>query len=221
MKKITALFLVAIIVCFMFAGCAAGSGISGKDILHNGIVYKRVEGGNFNIVLNESNSHYIGDFLETYYDQGYQFPWPVYALNSEENVLYSSHATWVKPGYSLPDNFGEAFSTVEYVITHGIDFSIMEDNYSEEATLLKTFDKVVKLEDIVEREPSVIEGYKEHDNIRFKYANHADISTIYTICELDGKYYLNVCQDGHGATEWHEIKSEYVDLLASCIPSAQ
>ena len=227
MKKTIALLLLATTACTAFVGCNLGMDDSGinsgtKDILYKGIVYERCDDAttNFNICLYEDNAWYIGDFLEIY-SYGQEVPWEVYALNTEENVLYSSHAMWVKPGYSIPDNFGVEFSSVEYVVSEGIDFLIMEDNYTEEATLLATFDEVVMLEDIVEVEASEITGYVEYDEIRFKYTNHADMASMYAICGLEGKYYLNVCQGEFGTDEWHEIKAEYVDLLTSAIVEAE
>ena len=76
------------------------------------------------------------------------------------------------------------------------------------------------LENIVETEPSEIEGYVEYDEIRFRYTHHADMASMYAICGLDGKYYLNVRQGQFGTDEWHEIKSEYVDLLTSAIETS-
>lgn len=222
MKKTTALLLVMVIVCTALVGCSEPPTINSgkKDILYNDIVYERCDGYNFNLQFYEDNAHYIGDFMESY-NFGQQLPWPVNVLNSEENVLYSSSATWVKPGYSLPDNFGVAFSSVEYVVSEGLDFLIMEDNYVEEATLLATFDSVVMLEDIVEAEASEIAECTLYDDIRFRYVDYADMASIYTIGSHDGKYYLNVCQSPYGDTEWHEIKAEYVELLTAPIGKAK
>ena len=220
MKKTLALLLTMIIACMVFTGCDSNINSGDKNILYNGIVYERCDDKNFNICIYEDHAWYIGDFMETY-NYGQELPWPVYVLNSEENVLYSSHATWVKPGYSIPDNFGVAFSSAEYVVSEGIDFRIMEDDYTETATLLINFEGVVMLENIVETEPSVISGYVEYDDIRFRYADHADLASMYAICSLDGKYYLNVRQGEYGTDEWHEIKPEYVELLTSPITKAQ
>lgn len=216
MKKTITLLLIMIVVGIMFSGCQAEINSGDRDILYNGVVYERCDDANFNICLYEDNARYIGDFLETY-NYGQQLPWEVYVLNGDENVLYSSNAIWVRPGYSIPDNFGVAFSSAEYVISEGIDFLVMEDNYTEEATLLVTFDGVVALEDIVETEPSEITGYTEYDDIRFRYTHHADMAVKYAICSLDGKYYLNICQGQNGTDEWHEIKQEYVGILTSAI----
>ena len=216
MKKAVALILIAVFACMAFAGCQPEINSGEQDVLYNGIVYERSYDENYNVYLYEDNSWYVGDFLETY-AYGQQLPWEVYVLNDEENVLYSAHALWLRPGYSIPGNFGEAFSSVEYIIPDGLDFLVMEDYYEEEVTLLATFDEVVMLEDILMSEPSEITGYTEYDEIRFWYANHADMALRYPICGLDGKYYLNVRQGEYGTDEWHEIKAEYVDLLTSAI----
>ena len=210
----------AMFSCVTFAGCNPEINHDERDILYNGIVYERCTDSNFNIHLYEDHSWYIGDFVETY-NYGQQIPWEVYVLNSEENVLYSSHAHWIKPGYSLPDNFGEEFSSVEYVVSEGIDFLIMDDYYTEEVTPLKTFEGVVMLEDILETEPSEITGYVEYEEIRFWYTHYTDMAVLYDICELDGTYYLNVRQGEFGTDEWHEIKAEYVGLLTSAIGNSK
>ena len=209
--------MILIIISAMLFGCSEEPLNSGeKNILYNGIVYERDPELNYNLRLYEDEAWYVGEFSETY-GFGQQLPWPVYVLDGKENVLYTSHAKWVKPGYSFPDNFGEEFSSVEYVVSEGIDFRIMEDDYSEVATLLKTFEGGVTLDDIIEPEPSYISGYVEYDEIRFKYKHHPNMAALYVIASLDGKYYLNVCQGVLGTDEWHEIKSEYVDLLTSLI----
>lgn len=219
MKKIIALILTVIMACAVLAGCSSKTDKNDEDVLYNGIVYKRCDDESFDLKLYEDNARYIGDFMESY-DNGYQIPWSVYVLNGDENVLYSSKAIWLKPGYSLPENFGEEFSSVEYVVSEGIDFLIMEDDYKETATLLKTFETGVKLEDVVETDPSEISGYTEYDRVRFRYKNHANIASLYTICALDGEYYLNV-RKADGANEWHKIKPEYVELLTSVISKGQ
>jgi hypothetical protein len=141
-------------------------------------------------------------------------------LNDEENVLFSPHATWVRPGYSLPDNFGVELSSLEYVIRSEFDFNIIEDDYTEEATLLITFTETVMLEDIVDAEPSEIAEYVEYDEIRCRYTDHADMGSVYTLASLDGNYYLNVSLND-GSDEWHKIKEEYVELITSAIPNPQ
>jgi hypothetical protein len=143
-------------------------------------------------------------------------------LNDEENMLYSAHATWLRPGYSSPSPYGEDFASAEYVVSEGIDFQVIPDDYKEEVTALATFDGAVKLENIIESEPSDI-APKESDipgSIRFKYKNHADISVTLYICCVDGQYYLDVCHSTEGTDSWFKIKPEYVDLLTSAIQSA-
>ena len=208
--------LIAVLAFAMLVGCQPELNSGERDILYNGIVYERCEGENFNVCIYEDNSWYIGDFLETY-AYGQQLPWEVYVLNSEENVLYSPHATWVRPGYSIPGNFGEALACAEYVVSEGIDFLVMEDEYWEQATLLITFEDTVMLEDIVDTEAVEISGYTEYYEIRFKFVHHADMALMYSICSLDGDYYLNVCLGEYGTDAWHKIKSEYVSILTSAI----
>ena len=207
--------LILTLICATLAGCAPELNNDEKNILYNGIVYERCEGENYNVYLYEDNSWYIGDFVEVY-AYGQEIPWPVHVLNGDENVLYSSHATWVKPGYAIPDNFGVPLSSLEYLVSEGLDFLIMEDNYWEEATTLKTFDTVVMLEDIVEIEPSEISEYTEHDDIRVRYTGHADMGARYCICEFEGAYYINVC-GVNGEDSLHLIKPEYVELITSNI----
>jgi hypothetical protein len=216
MKKAVALLLVMVFACMTLAGCSPEINCNDRDVLYKEIVYQRCDDFNYNISLYEDNARYIGDFLETY-SNGNILPWAVYALNGDEDVLYSSHATWVKPGYALPANFGEELSCAEYVVSSGIDYLIMEDNYTETATTLITFEGSVKLEDIVQTAPSELSEYVEYDTIRFRYAHRADMALLYTLCGHDGKYYLNVRQGQYGSNEWHEIKPEYVDVLTSKI----
>jgi predicted small secreted protein len=221
MKKLATLLLITIIACMVLAACGSTEGINSgtEDILYNDIVYERCHDMNYNLYLYEDHSHYIGDFIEIY-AYGQEFPYPVHVLNDEENVLFSPHAVWVKPGYSLPDNFGVELSSLEYVIRSEFDFNIIEDNYTEEATLLITFTETVMLEDIVDAEPSEIAGYVEYDEIRCRYTDHADMGSVYTLVGLDGNYYLNVSLND-GSDEWHKIKEEYVELITSAIPNPQ
>ena len=191
------------------------------DVLYNDIVYERTL-LNYNLTISEDNSKYVGDFSQLY-AYGQERLWEVRALNNEENMLYSAHATWLRPGYSLPSEYGEDFAAVEYVVSEGIDFSIIPDNYTEEVTPLATFDGVVRLEDMIESEASAISPKEENipGEIRFKYKNHADIFLLLEICALDGRYYLNVCHSIEGTANWFEIKPEYVGLLTSAIAKPQ
>lgn len=216
MKKIVALALVAAFACMLLAGCNVEINNGSEDILYNDIVYERFDGLSYNLKFSEEHSRYIGDFLETY-NYGQQLPWEVYALNDEETVLYSAHAVWLKPGYRLPEEFGEEFSSVEYVVSEGIDFLVMEDAYTEEVTPLADFEGSVKLEDIVESQPSDITEFTEHDTVRFVYKNHADILLYFTLCSADGKYYLNVCHSEDGTTALFEIRPQYVSLLTAAV----
>ena len=195
---------------------------SGTDnVLYNDVVYERTT-LNYNLAVSEANSKYVGDFAQIY-AYGQEYLYEVRALNDEANMLYSAHATWLKPGYSAPSEYGEDFAAVEYVVSEGIDFQIIPDDYKEEATLLATFDGVVRLEDIIESESSNISP-TEADipaSIRFKYKNHADIFLLLDICHFEGEYYLNVCHSIEGTHNWFKIKPEYVELLTSPMSKAQ
>ena len=220
MKKIIALILITVSVCLLFAGCSPSLNSGSEDILYNGIVYERYGYLDYNLEISEEHAKYIGDFMETY-AYGQELAWEVYALNGEENLLYTAYTNWVRPGYELPKYFGEDFVSVEYVIPDGIDFKIIPDDYTEEVFSLMTFEESMKLEDIIEIEPTEVAEFTEHNSLRFIYKNHADIRLWLDICSADGKYYLNVKQGDDGITELHEIKAEYVELLTSAIPDAE
>ena len=220
MKKIISLILIAVFTCTLFVGCMPELNNDAEDILYNGIVYERYGYLDYNLDISEEHAKYIGDFIETY-NYGQELPWEVYALNDEENLLYTAYTNWVKPGYVLPQCFGEEFASVEYVISSGIDYKVIPDvDYTEEVFPLKTFEGSVKLEDIVETEASDITEFTEHYALRFIYKNHADIRLWLDICAADGKYYLNV-RSNEGSNHLHEIKAEYVELLTSAIPEAK
>ena len=220
MRKIITLILIAVLACTCLVGCNPELNNGSEDILYNGIVYKRYGYLDYNLDISEENAKYIGDFIETY-DYGQELPWEVYALNNEENLLYTAYTNWVKPGYELPKCFGEEFTSVEYVIPNGIDFKIIPDEYSEQVFPIKTFEGSVKLEDIVESKPSDVTEFTEHNSLRFFYKNHADIRLWLDICSANGKYYLNVKDSKDGTSALHEIKPEYVELLTSAIPKSE
>lgn len=190
------------------------------DITYNGITYERTD-IDYNLVISEDNARYIGDYGQLY-AYGQEYLYEVRELNSEANILYTPHATFVKPGYSPPTPYGEDFAYVEYVVSEGIDFKGIPDDYTEEATLLATFEESVKLEDIIEASASDItldvELIQECHEIRFKYKNHADLFLAFYIYGIDGQYYLDVRHATDGTHEWFKIKPEYVDLLTSAIP---
>jgi hypothetical protein len=219
MKPIVSAFLI-ILGCVIFLSCHSNINSGADDILYNDIVYERTEVPNYNLEFTEDNAKYVGDFIETY-DYGQELPWPVYALNSDENVLYSAHAVWVKPGYVFPKEFGEEFLSVDYVVTEGLDFLVIEDDYKETVTPLSTFTGSVKLEDIIASEPSDVTEFTEYAFIRLIYKNHANMRLYLKLCSSGGKYYLNVRQGENGTTALFEIKSEYVDLLTSQITQGQ
>lgn len=192
-----------------------------ENIEYNEIVYERVQ-IDYNLAITEKNSKYIGDYSQLY-AYGQEYLYEVRALNGEENMLYTAHATFLRPGYSLPTPFGEEFTGAEYVVSEGIDFQVIPDDYTETATHLATFDGSVKLEDIVESESCDItvseEVVDECDEIRFAYKNHKDIFLLLVICNHEGEYYLDVRSPSGDAHEWFKIKPEYVDLLTSAIPA--
>ena len=192
-----------------------------ENVEYNGIVYERVE-IDYNLAITEKNSKYIGDYSQLY-AYGQEYLYEVRALNGEENMLYTAHTTFLRPGYSLPTPFGEEFTSAEYVVSEGIDFQIIPDNYTEVATHLGNFEGSVKLEDIVESEPCDIaiseEAIDECDEIRFAYKNHTDIFLLLVIHNFEGQYYLNVRAPSGETYEWFKIKPEYVDMLTSAIPA--
>ena len=159
------------------------------------------------------------------YAYGQEWIYDVFQLNDEANVLYTPHATFVKQGYEHPSLFGEDIATAEYVVSEGIDFKGIPDEYTETATLLATFDNSVRLEDIIESEPSDItiteEQVKKCDEIRMKYKNHADLYMVFYIYGADGQYYLDICdydfENNVANHQWFKINPEYVGLLTSAI----
>ena len=193
----------------------------GEDnFTYNGVLYERTD-MDYNLTISEDNAKYVGDYGQLY-AYGQEYIYEVYELNSESNILYTPHATFLKQGYTPPTPYGEDFSYVEYVVSDGIDFKGMPDLYTEEATLLASFDSSVKLEDIIESESSNItvseEALEECNEIRFAYKNHADILLMFYIYGADGEYYLDVRHAVDGTHEWFKIKAEYVELLTSAIP---
>ena len=191
-----------------------------EDITYNGVVYEKTS-LDYNLTISEDNAKYIGDYGQLY-AYGQEYIYEVRVLNGEANMLYTPHATFLKLGYTPPSPYGEDFACVEYVVSEGIDFKGIPDDYTEEATPLATFKESVKLEDIIETDSSEItvsdESIAECDEIRFKYKNHADISLVFYIYGVDGQYYLDVRHADDGTHEWFKIKPEYVDLLTSAIP---
>ena len=211
--------VVIIIVCIVVLNTDFTLNKGEEDITYNGIVYEKTL-LNCNLTISEDHAKYIGDYSEIY-AYGQEWIYEVYQVNDEANILYTPHATFVRSGYSLPSIFGEDYSYVEYVVSEGIDFAGMPDDYKEEATLLATFDKSVKLEDVIETEPANITiSEMDIDNceqIRFKYKNHSDIFATFYIYGVDGDYYLDVRNSVDGTHEWFKIKPEYVGLLTSAI----
>lgn len=210
MKKTISLLLTVVIICVALVGCSSELN-SGEDILYKDIVYKRTQFPNFNIEILEDSRTYIGDFAETY-AYGQQLYWEVFTLNDAEDVLYSQHAVWIRPGYVFPDEYGEEFSKAEYVVSEGI-----LDTYKEETTPLVTFDSVVKLEDIIEAESTPLTEYTSYERIRFYYKNHPDMTVFFYLFSHEGVYYLSVCEDNTGNDVFFKIKPEYVSVLTSVV----
>lgn len=194
-----------------------------NNIEYNEIIYERVL-IDYNLAITEDNSKYIGDYSQLY-AYGQEYLYEVRVLNGEANMLYTAHATFLKPGYSLPTPFGEEFTGAEYVVSEGIDFQVIPDDYTEVATPLATFVGSVKLEDIVESEPVGItvseEVIDECNEIRFAYKNHVDIFLLLVIYNHEGQYYLDVRNPAGDTHEWFKIKPEYVAILTSAITTAQ
>ena len=198
------------------------SDVDPDNIEYNGMVYERVQ-IDYNLAITEDNSKYVGDYSQLY-AYGQERLYEVRVLNAEENMLYTAHATFLRPGYSLPTPFGEEFKGAEYVVSDGIDFQVIPDNYTEVATPIATFEGSVRLEDIVNSEPSDItvseEVIDECDEIRFAYKNHKDVFLRLVIYNHEGQYYLNVRNPAGDTYQWFKIKPEYVDLITSVIPKA-
>ena len=216
MKKAVALLLASVLTLLTLIGCTAGNSIDAKNAVYKKTVYERSETSHYNLTFLEDHATYIGDFIETY-DNGYEIPWKVYVLNDEENILFSSHAVWVRPGYVVPSEYGEAFTSAEYVVSEGI-----LDTYKEAVTPLITFDGTVTLEDLIEQTPTeVSDACVPHDTVRLRYRNHADIAVDLTLCSLDGQYYLSVQSNETGAATLYRIRSEYVDILTAAVSKAK
>lgn len=218
--------VIAIIIgCIVYLNHDSTLNHGEENITYNGVVYEKAD-LDYNLTISEANSKYIGDYGQIY-AYGQEYIYEVRVLNGEANILYTPHATFLKSGYSQPSLYGEDFATVEYVVSEGIDFKGMPDDYTEEATLLATFDGSVKLEDIIESAPTEIaiseEAISECNEIRFKYKNHADILLTLYIYGVDGQYYLDVISTNDGTNNthnWFKIKPEYVKLLTSAIPKS-
>lgn len=167
-----AIALAIIIGCVIYLNVDFTLNKGEEDVTYNGVVYERVD-LHYNIEHSEENAKKIGSYGQIY-AYGQEYIWDLYQLN--ENILYTPHTTFLKSGYPQPSLFGEDLASAEYVVSEGINFKGMPDDYIEEATLLATFDKSVKLEDIIEIDPSDIsvskEEFEECDEIRFHYKNH-------------------------------------------------
>ena len=212
-----------IIACIIYLNTDFTLNKGEQNVTYKGIVYERVD-LHYNIEHSEENAKKIGGYGQIY-AYGQEYIYDLYQLN--ENILYTPHATFLKSGYPLPTLFGEDLASAEYVVSEGINFKGIPDDYTEEATLLAIFDKSVKLEDIIEVDPTDItvseEDFKECDEIRFMYKNHDGLYMMLYIYGVDGQYYLDICDyiDDMENHKWHKIKPEYVDLFASAMPKAQ
>ena len=213
--------ILIIIACVIYLNTDFTMNKGERDVTYEGVVYERIN-LHYNIEHYEENSKKIGGYGELY-AYGQEYIYDLYQLN--ENILYTPHATFLRSGYSQPPLFGEDLATAEYVVSEGIDFKGMPDNYTEEATLLATFNESVRLEDIIESDPSNInvsdEEIKKCDEIRFKYKNHDGFYLLFYIYSVDGQYYLDICdydfENNVGNHKLHKIKPEYVGLLTSTI----
>ena len=191
-----------------------------EDVTYNGVLYERVD-LHYNIEHSEENAKKIGLYGQIY-AYGQEHMYDLYQLN--ENILYTPHTTFLKSGYPQPSLFGEDLADAEYVVSEGINFKGMPDDYVEEVTPIATFDKSVKLEDIIEIDPSDIsvskEEFEECDEIRFHYKNHDGLYLMLYIYGVDGNYYLDICDyvDDVENHKWHKIKPEYVDIITAAIP---
>jgi hypothetical protein len=193
-----------------------------EDITYNDVVYERFE-LDYNITITEEHAKKIGTYGQPG-AYGQEWIYDVYQLNDEAIFLYTPHADFVKSGCPQPSIFGEEFTYVEYVVSEGHDFVGMPDDYTEEATLLDNFDKSVKLEDVIETEPTDInvgmDVIRECNEIRFKFKNYPDMFAMFYIYGVDGDYYLGIGYDYDVEQDieyvrWHKINPEYVDLLTS------
>ena len=210
-----AIALAIIIGCIVYLNTDFTLNKGEEDVTYEGVVYERVD-LHYNIEHSEEGAKKIGGYGQLY-AYGQEYIYDLYQLN--ENILYTPHATFLKSGYAEPSLFGEDLADAEYVVSEGINFKGMPDDYVEEATLLATFDKSVKLEDIIESEASEVAPSEDniYGGIRLFYKNHADLRLIFAIGSIDGEYYLNVRHSTEGTDMWFKIKPEYVDLLTSAI----
>ena len=220
MKKTVALVLVAVLAVLMLAGCEMspknGPEISAENAVYKNTVYERNNTLQYNLTLMRDHATHIGDFIETY-ENGYQLPGEVFVLNDEENILFSEHAIWVRPGYVVPSEYGEPFASAEYVVSEGI-----LDTYKEEITPLITFDGTVTLEDLIEETPTAVtDDCVPYGSVRLHYRNHADIAVELTLCSLGGQYYLNVRSHETGEATLYQIKSAYVEVLTAAVSTAK
>ena len=215
--------LTIIVACIIYLNTDFTINKGETDFTYNDALYVR-EDLHYNICHTEENSEKIGSYGQLY-AYGQEVIYDLYRLNDEANILYTPHATFIKTGYTQPSLFGEDLASAEYVVSEGIDYKGIPDDYTEEATLLATFDNSVRHEDIIESEPDDItvsdEDLEKCNEIRFKYKNHADLSLMFYIYGADGQYYLDICDydfDNNVANhEWFKIKPEYVDLLTSAM----
>lgn len=209
-----------IIGCIIYLSHDSSINSGETDVLYNDIVYERVDISG-NLRLYEDNSKYAGGDYKEIFEYGQERLWEIRVLNENENVLYSVQYVWLKPGYELPGDFGEEFSSANYVVYEGIDARVLPDAYVELVNEhLADFEGGVKLEDIVASEPTDVAEFTAHGAICFTYKNHTDMALYYDLCEADGKYYLNVLQGSEWTDALFEIKAEYVELLTAALPKS-
>ena len=64
-----------------------------NNIEYNGTIYERIL-IDYNLAITEDNSKYIGDYSQLY-AYGQEYLYEVRTLNSEKNMLYTAHATFL------------------------------------------------------------------------------------------------------------------------------
>ena len=215
-----AIALAIIIACVIYLNIDFTLNKGEEDVTYNGVLYERVD-LHYNIEHSEENAKLIGGYGQVY-AYGQEYIYDLYQLN--EDILYTPHTTFFRAGYPHPSLFGEELANAEYVVSEGINFKGMPDDYTEVATPLATFDQSVKLEDIIEIEPDDItvskEAFEKCDEIRFRYKHRDGLYLMLYIYGADGDYYLDICDyaDGEENHKWHKIKPAYVEILTSAIP---
>ena len=213
--------VLVIIGCVIYLAHDSSINHGETDVLYNDIVYERSR-VYYNLRFSEENSKYAGGDYSEIVEYGQERLWEIRVLNDDENVLYATKFLWLKPGYKLPGDFGEEFSSAYYIVSSGYDELVLPDSYVETVNEhLADFKGSVKLEDIVSTVPSDVAEFSKLGSIRFNYKSYADMSLYYDLCKAADKYYLNVKSAEDGTDVLYEIKPEYIELLTSAITDAE